>query len=230
MFDYFDIDVSILPVVPKELKVGDDGRYTFQTKDTSLQTLATYIQDSGFALKLKQTSGEYVPSKPVDESADEITRLLSSFGSYVVHDTWYEDQTINGVISFYTNLRHEADDRSEPDRYVDGWIEYFATYKGGMMVSIVVSEHTRPQVLTDEQIIANREEIERSRAEYQTKLIKQRAEHPTREQRLIDTIYNYTKNGVALYDETDLMRSLNDIKQLIDEYRERHDIHYRSPN
>ena len=230
MFDYFNIDVSILPMVPKELKVGDDGRYTFQTKDTSLQTMATYVQDRGFALKLKQTSGEYVPGEPVDESADDITRLLSSLGSYVVHDTWYEDQMISGVIRFYTNLRHEADDRREPDRYVDGWIEYFATYRGGMMVSIVVAEHTHPQVLTDEQIIAKRKEIERSRAEYQTKLIKQRAEHPTREQRLIDTIYNCVNVGGALYDETDLMLSLNDIKQLIKEYRESYDIHYRSPN
>ena len=230
MFDYFNVDVSILPMVPRELKVGDDGRYTFQTKDTSSETMATYVQDIGSVLKLKRTSGEYVPGEPVAESADDLTRLISSLGSYVVHDTWYEDQIINGVIRFYTNLHHAADDRSEPDRYVDGWIEYAATYSNGMMVSIVVSEHTLPQMLTDEQIIAEREAIERSRAEYQTKLIKQRAERPTPEQRLIDTIYNCLNEGVALYDETDLMRSLNNIKQLIKEYRKSHDIYYRSPS
>ena len=225
MFDYFQIDVSLLPTVPGELKVGEDGRFTFQTKDTAMQAMCTYIQESGQALKLKRTSGEWVPGEPVDENSDFFSKL-SSLGSYVVNETWYEEQTINDVISLYTNLRHAEDDGT--DRYASGWIEYVATYRDGIIKSIVVAEYTRPRVLTDEQVTEKREEIERSRAEWQMKLVERRMERPTNEERLIDSIAEIAENRVALYDETDLTQVLNSITKLIEEYRERHDIHYRS--
>jgi hypothetical protein len=226
MFDYFQIDVSLLPTVPGELKVGEDGRFTFQTKDTAMQAMCTYIQESGQALQLKRTSGEWVPGEPADENADFFSKL-SSLGSYVVKETWYEEQTINDVISLYTNLRHADDDGT--DRYASGWIEYVATYRDGIVKSIVVAEYTRPRVLTDEQVTEKRESIERSRAEMQLKLTERRMEHPTNEERLIDSIAEIAENRVDLYDEADLMHALNGITKLIEEYRERHDIHYRSP-
>ena len=226
MFDYYEIDVSLLPTVPSELKVGEDGRFTFQTKDTAMQAMCTYIQERDKALTLEQTSGEWVPGEPVEENADLISRL-SSFGSYVVKERWYEEQKINNMISLYTNLRHADDDGT--DRYEAGWIEYNAIYHDGIVKSIEVAEYTLPRVLTDEQVTAKREEIERSRTEMQLKLTERRMERPTNEERLIDSIAKIAANHVSLYDEADLMHALNDITKLIEEYRERHDIHYRSP-
>jgi hypothetical protein len=177
------------------------------------------------ALTLKRTSGEWVPSEPADENSG-LMKALTSPGSYVVKETLYEVQTINGVVSFYTNLRHADDDGI--DRYEAGWIEYAATYRDGFVKSIEVVEYTRPRVLTDFQVIEKREEIERFRAELHTKLVERRMERPTNEERLIDSIAEISKNRVALYDEADLQIALNNITKLIEEYRERHDIHYRS--
>jgi hypothetical protein len=226
MFDYFEIDVSLLPFVPSELKAKENGCVSFQTKDTCQLALATYFQHVDSRLVLKQTTGKWIPGETTAADAS-IGEKLAALGSYVVTDTWYEEQHINDVIEFYTNLQHKDDDGS--DRYVDGWIEYVANYRDGLPTSIAVFDHRDPRKLSDKEVIETRESLEHARSETQKKLVTRRIEHPTHEERLIDSITEIAENRVTLYDEADLMHALNRITKLIEEYRERHDIHYRTP-
>lgn len=226
MFDYFEIDVSLLPFVPSELKAKENGCVSFQTKDTDQQAMSTYFQHVDTRLVLKRTNGKWIPGETAAADAS-IGEKLAALGSYVVTDTWYEEQHINDVIEFYTNLQHRDDDGS--DRYVDGWIEYVANYSDGFPTSITVFDHKAPRELSDDQLIETRESLELARAETKKKLIARRMERPTHEEKLIDTITSIVENDKSLYDETDLTRKINNIKQLIEEYREKHDQFYRTP-
>jgi hypothetical protein len=224
MFDYFQIEVSLLPTVPSELKVGEDDRFTFQTKDTSMQAMCLYIQERGQALKLKRTSGEWVPGEPADENADFFSSL-SSLGSYVVKETWYEDQDINNVITFYTDLAHCDSDGT--DRYVSGWIEYNAVYRNGIPVWITVSDYTKPTILSDDQLHEREELFQASKRDALERMIDRRMNAPTAQEHIIDLIDQLASNKLSLYDETDLAKALNDITAIIKEYRNKHDPHYK---
>jgi len=224
MFDYFEINTSLLPTVPSELMVRKDGYFVFQTKDTEMRAMSTYIQNASGRLILKNTTGEFVPGEPVGEDADFFAKL-NSIGSYVVKDTWYEEQQITDTISFYTSLRHPKSDNS--DRYVYGWVEYSAKYECGSLQGITLKEYTPPKEYTDDELAVERLAKEKARAHFQSKLITIRKENPTPEQHLIDSISAICRNDEALYDETDLIRAINSINNLIEVYREKHDPHYR---
>lgn len=226
MFDYFEIDASILPLVPPELEVNTNGRAMFQTKDTDAQASCTYIQDRDKILVLEQTSGEWVPGQPADENSS-IGEKLAALGSYVVTDTSYVDHMISGVVRFYTNLQHVNCDGTT--RYVGGWIEYAATYDKGYLKSIEVSEHNPPYQLTKNQALRLEKSREKTREESYQKLIERRMTNPSNVERLVDNIDELATNRKPLYDENDLTQTLNKIKQLIGEYREKHDIFYRTP-
>lgn len=227
MFDYFTIDTTLLPMVPSELKVKEDGFFTFQTKDTAVQGMANYIQTRGKQLRLEKKDGYWKEGTPAAEDASWLDKL-HALGEYVYTDTWYEDQDIRGVITFYTSLRHPEDDNS--GRYIHGWIEYAAGYHSGLLEEIIVENYTEPKELTDEELDEREAKYAAARAANHQRAVERRMSSPTNYERLIDQISDLVATKESLYDETDLVRVINNIQQLIEEYREKHDLYYKSPN
>ena len=229
MFDYYDIDVSLLPSVPPELPTKD-GRCVFQTKDTYAQGMLRYVQDRCSVLMLKKVIGEWVDGKRIEKSTENsIMDVINSFGHFVQTDVTYEPQSYSGTICFYTSLRHPESDGS--DRYKNGWIEYVATYTNGYLLKIELDSDasSSPRKLTDKELQEERDYIEECRNESRERLIKSRKQFPTQEQRLIDSISTLIDDRESMYDTADLIRTINNIQQLIEEYRERHDPFYTKP-
>lgn len=227
MFDYFTIDTSLLPMVPSELKVKENGTFTFQTKDTATQGMVNYIQERDCKLSLEKKDGYWKEGPPANENASFSDRI-ASLGEYVYTDTWYEDQYFRGIITFYTHLRHSEDDGS--GRYVHGWIEYAAGYRNGFIEEIVVDQYTPPKVLTDKELAERDAAAEAARTAAYNRSVERRMTSPTNSERLIDQISDLVAAKESLYDETDLVRVINNIQQLIEEYREKHDPYYKLPN
>lgn len=224
MFDYIDVDVALLPSIPSELQVKSNGRFIFQTKDTEMQGMSMYIQDASSRLMLQRTSGEWVPSEPTDQNATFVDKLALSIGSYVVKDTWYEEQQITDTIEFYTSLDHPESDNS--DRFVYGWVEYSAKYECGTLQCITLKEYKPPVKYTDEELENARQARKKAREETRAKMIARRKENPTPEQKLIDYIDTQLDDTDKVYDDLTLIRNVNNIRHLISVYRERYDPFY----
>ena len=219
LFNYIKIDKNIkLPKFPKEL---DRKTVNFQTKDLDENAMLQFRVTRDLTLQLFRQEGEWVENPEI-----------KFFGSeFRVDNEWWEDYDFTGKIHFYESYKHVEDvnySMDDPDffRFERGWIEYVAKFVNGKMVDFVLFKITPPVKRTDDEIA----KIENERIEFQKdmdeKNRRNRKEHPTREQKLIDNIYEEIMINWTIPTIEDYGRSLNKIREKIDEYRKKYDIYY----
>jgi hypothetical protein len=213
MFDYFYMDASLLPFVPDELKVYDNGLVVLQTKDTPSQWMSTYIQDANFTLKMANTG---LPADEISTVCDN--DKLSPLGHFEVR--------ITDTLYVYSNLKHAEYNPAEPDRYIDGWIEYDIEYVDRVLQTVELYEHREPYSMSDDELYEHREFISRIQVDRLTNLLENRKINPSVSQKLIDSIDSLI-DEFSKEETCHSYSSINNIRRLINEYRETHDPYYR---
>jgi len=232
MFDYIKCEY-LLPELPQKVIDTWEGaeNVAFQTKDTPEQGMVFYKIDAEGQLWQQHKTTQWVePSDPNGES------IMDRIGHTETLTTWWEKEAFTGGIEFYESYHHDDYPKGEPlgsnkwQRFVSGWIEYTAVFLRGKLVGDVeVSRNDPARCMDDEEFNAKTQEWEQSRKEWDARFKKNRREHPTSEQRLIDGIYNYVKPfAISVAGQRDPL--IEEIIGRIDMYRETHDRYYEKIN
>jgi hypothetical protein len=227
MFDYIKCEYP-LPEVPQRLvdSYGSPEKVLFQTKDTVNQCMATYKITEDGQLWIEKNTTKWVEAK--DPNAISIMDRIGH--SEIVASEW-EKESLSGGIDFYEGYTHEnyhsrtQEDIEQWKRFERGWIEYTAVFLHGELIGdITIKENTPPVELSDAEFEVKLAEWEKARIEFENQIKETRRMHPSPEQRLIDSIYNYAsarrrkgagKNYLA-----------EEIVGKIDCYRDIHDTYY----
>ena len=228
MFDYIKCEYP-LPELPQKIIDTWEGAeaVAFQTKDTPEQSMTLYKIDAlGQLWQQHKTTRWVEPVNPEGES------IMDRIGHLETLSTWWEKESFTGGIDFYESYHHSEYPKGEPldsdkwKRYVDGWIEYTAVFLRGQLVGDVeVSRNEPAKKMTDEELDAKIKEWEASRKEWDDKFKQRRKDHPSPEQKLIDSIYNFAKPfSITVAGQLDPL--IEEIIGRIDTYRETHDKYY----
>jgi hypothetical protein len=227
MFDYIKIEYP-LHSLPQRLIDQWNGDVTFQTKDTPEQTMSLYKIDKDGKLWYEERETEWVESTTPDAEwfLDRIGHMKT------ISKTW-KQINFSGCIRFYESYNHDdykfefnSGTSKEWQRYELGWVEYKALFQNDQMISMDLVEHTEPIKLTDEELELKIDEQCKQREERCDNLKKSRKERPTAVQRLVDNINNECKLVETINKKVDLELALNNVKNLIKEYRTIHDNWY----
>ena len=232
MFDYIKCEYPLaeLPQPVIDRWQGAEN-VAFQTKDTPEQGMVLYKIDASGQLWQQHKTSRW--AEPVDANSESV---MDRVGHLETLSTWWEKEAFTGGIDFYESYHHEEYPKGEPlgseewKRFVNGWIEYTAVFLRGQLVGDVeVSRNEQAKKMTAEEFEAKQKEWEASRKEWDDRFKKNRKEHPTSEQKLIDGIYNYIKPfSIAIAGQKDCM--IEEIMNRIDAYRDVHDRHYEKTN
>lgn len=233
MFDYIQCEYE-LPSCPQALidrwgkSIGD---IVFQTKDTPDQGMTSYTITSDGSLLVNRK--EYEWTAPPPKAVEPSQPRWSDFGYNKVVREWTEScHHFNGAIVFYDSYSHaekHSGDDYQHDAFADGWVEYKALFQNGQLIQISQSEHTLPVKYTQQEIddrCLTRAEAIRENNERQQR---SRHEHPTAEQRLIDSIDAIIIEDQPMFGIEDLAIKLSQIQKLINNYREKYDLWYKQP-
>jgi hypothetical protein len=220
LFNYIQIDDSIkLPDFPNEL----DRRLTvFQTKDLDDNAMMHFNITSNGQLEIFKQEGEWVNNSGI-----------KFFGAeFRVDKERWEPYDFTGNILLYESYKHPDDiDPSWEDdnyyRFERGWVEYSAKFLNGKLVEPIKLVNIKPaSKRTDEELKQFLEICRIHRDNSLEKLKKQRRDNPTDEQRLIDDIDDLLNDKWAIQTVEDSGRTLNRIREKIEQYREKHDRFY----
>jgi hypothetical protein len=224
MFDYIHCEYP-LPSCPQALidRWGKSVRdIAFQTKDTPDQVMTAYTITADGYLLVNRTQYEWIDTpEKVDKSAGELQAWFNRGYNKVVREWTEQCLGFNGAIEFYESYAHadkKPGDDYQRDSYADGWVEYKSLFQNGQLLQISQSKHTRPVKYT--QLETADRQLARAMAirENHAKQHKSRHENPNPEQRLIDTIKTLLPQ--------DKCEALQQIDNLINEYRTKHDRWY----
>lgn len=232
LFDYIKCEY-LLPDLPQIVIDNWKGadQIAFQTKDTPNQCMCPYKIDADGQLWRQDRTTQWVePKDPNSES------IFDRLGHSETLSTWWEKEQFTGDISFYDSYHHAEYPTYEPlgsdkwKRFADGWIEYAAVFLRGQLVGdIAVTLNESPKKLTDEEFEQQLKEYEEARKGWDDRAKKNRKEHPTSEQKLIDDIYNYV-SAFASSVQGGKNYLVEEIMGKIDCYRETHDKYYEKLN
>ena len=203
MFDYLKCEYKL-----PDLGSGADNDWIsspsifFQTKDTPSQTMSTYIISP---------NGEL-------------------FEDYSAWNKEYQKSSIGGVIRFYETMRHPDDNMDffgGDNPYEMGWVELEAVFNNGNLVGeISLVEFRKPKKLSEEEFLEQKKANEQWQEDNAKNQREWRKESPSPSQKLIDSIYLALDPCFAISEIEDLSSSLEKIKTLINEYRQKHDQWY----
>lgn len=221
MFNSLTIDESItLPDLPLEI---NRKTLMFQTKDLDENLMLNFRVNSEKKLEIFKQDGKHV------ENPD-----IPFFGmEFVVEKEWWEPHDFTGTVGIYESYRHSEDKGGnygtpEAHRFICGWVEWDVTFLNGEMIDITLNKHDLPYKRSDEELEAYLKEVERNRKEMDDKMRKNRLERPTPEQKLIDSIDQITRREYVILEIEDYRTDLVEIKEKINEYRNKHDRWYRT--
>jgi hypothetical protein len=107
-----------------------------------------------------------------------------------------------------------------------GWIEYDLVFYHGKLDEIIFTKDEKPVERTDDEVEHLLKESERVRKEVDERLSKNRKDNPTPEQKLIDSIDEITQRNYVIPEIEDYYTDLVEIKEKINEYRNKHDRWY----
>jgi len=190
----------------------------YQTKDTPDQSMSHYKIDKDGVLWKNHIESEWTA---------EVTHFLGGY-SKTISEEWRKE-SFSGEINFCESIphpdRHLLNIKSKDYwfRYESGWIEFKAIFlKGYLVGSIERITNTDPVRRTDEEVerITTMQEENRQKAQLSNR--KNRKEHPTPEQELIDRIYD-----AVVCDTAGIQTwTFDKVVEYIKEYREKHDKFY----
>ena len=232
MFDYIKCEY-LLPDLPQKVIDNWKGadQIAFQTKDTPNQYMSLYKIDAEGQLWVQNKETRWV--EPKDANSES---LFDRLGHMEKLSTWWEKEEFTGGINFYESYHHDEYPQGERlgsdkwKQFVDGWIEYTAVFlRGQLSGDVEVSRNEPSKKLTDEEFGQQLEEWAKSRKEWDDRFKKNRKEHPTSEQKLIDDIYNYV-SVFASNVQGGKNYLVEEIMGKIDCYRETHDKYYEKLN
>ncbi len=228
MFDYIKCEYPLLELPQRVIDTWEGAEnIAFQTKDTPNQSMTLYKIDVDGQLWAQHKTSRWV--EPTDTEGESI---MDRVGHLETLSTWWEKEAFTGGVDFYESYHHDKYPHNEPlgsdkwKRFVDGWIEYTAVFLRGQLVGDVeVSRNELPKQLTDEELEAKLKEWETSRKQWDDQFKQRRKDHPTPEQKLIDSIYNFAKPfAITLVGQKDHL--IEEIISRIDLYRDTHDRYY----
>lgn len=219
MFNSITIDESIaLPDLPPEISRKN---LVFQTKDLDENLMLNFRVNAEKNLEIFKQKGEWFDNPEIKFFGQE----------FRVDAEWWEFYEFTGVINIYESYDHPdyqyvSHDSPESYRFECGWIEWNVKFVDGVMVNILSTKGKLPIKRTDDELQNYRNECERSRKEFDDKFKKNRLEHPTPEQKLIDKIDEITQRNYVIPEIEDYYTLLREIQNNINEYRNKHDKWY----
>lgn len=219
MFNSLTIDESIeLPNLPPEI---DRKTLMFQTKELGENLMLNFRVNSEKKLEIFKEEGKHVENPNIPFFGME----------FVVEREWWEPYDFTGTVGIYESYRHSEDSgrnygTPEAHRFTNGWIEWNIKFFNGEMINIVSIKGCSPDKRTDEELEDYLKEAKRSRKEMDDKMRKNRLERPTPEQKLIDSIDEITQRNYVIPEIEDYYTDLVEIKEKINEYRNKHDRWY----
>lgn len=219
MFNSLTIDESIeLPNLPPEI---DRKTLMFQTKELGENLMLNFRVNSEKKLEIFKQKGKHV------ENPD-----ILFFGmEFVVEKEWWEPYDFTGTVGIYESYRHSEDNgmnygTTEAHRFICGWIEWDVKFLNGGIIDIALVKHDLPYKRTDEELKDYLKEVKQNRKEMDDKMRKNRLKRPTPEQKLIDSIDEITQRNYVIPEIEDYYTDLVEIKEKINEYRNKHDRWY----
>jgi hypothetical protein len=227
LFDYIHCKYP-LPSCPQALidrwgkTVGD---IAFQTKDTPDQGMTPYVITADGYLLANRKEYEWIDTpEKVDKTAAPLQAWFDRGYNKVTREWQEQCHHFNGSISFYDSYPH-ADktivDDYQQGEFAEGWVEYEALFQNGQIIQIHQREHTLPLKYSEQEIEDRRLSREAAVIENRKRQHAYRHEHPTPEQRVIDSIESLIP---AEWDG-----AFAQIQDVINKYREKYDRWYKQP-
>lgn len=205
MYDYIECKMP-LPEWPSGKKVSN-----FQTKSFSNPCLNHYRINEDGTLFLR--SIENLFEKDVGPTGVSCQELPARY-SRTYH---------NGLIQFYEYYHHADYTIQNAYAFEIGHIEYAAKVEHGRVVSLWVISKQEPRELSNEELEEKARLYESKVEAVRREQIKNRREHPTATQKFVDTISDLINNKSAIADQSDYIRVINRIEELVKDWREQND-------
>jgi hypothetical protein len=235
MFDYIHCEYE-LPSCPQALinRWGQSAKdIVFQTKNTPDQRMASYTITADGYLLANRKEYEWIDTpENVKEDATPVQALFNRGYNKVVREWTEQCLYFNGAVEFYDSYPHadkEAGDDYQQDMFAAGWVEYKALFQNGKLIQISQSEHTLPIKYTQQEIDERQALWEAAAEERRVRDHESRHKKPNPSQCLIDRIDALIIEEPPVFGIEDLTIKLSQIQQLINEYREKYDLHYKQP-
>lgn len=232
LFDYISCEIPLdsLPVELVDRWGKNQSDIKFQTKTTPNQGMSLYNISKEGHLFVEKVDGYWVEGTKPDPGASPL-ELFKTMGHYeVTSKEWVEDY-FTGVVEFYESFPH-PDVKDEVDfenrrHYTIGWVEYKALFvKGQLQGEIELTKLEQPRKYSDEEFQEREAGFEKARKDNEIRQKENRKKFPSKEQKLIDEIYNDTIMKYAIVEVEDYAKALSEIKSRIEEYRTKYDRWY----
>jgi hypothetical protein len=227
MFDNIHCEYP-LPMCPQALidrwgkSIGD---IAFQTKDTPNQRMSSYTITADGYLRANRKEYEWIDTpEKVDKTAPPLQAWFDRGYNKVVREWTELCIHFNGAVHFYDSYPHadkKSGDDYQQDMFADGWVEYKTLFQNGKLIQISQSEHTLPVKYSQQEIDDRKTAREVAVIENKKWEQSYRHDHPTPEQKVIDAIDALIPHWPYLLPEQ--------IQNLINEYRTKHDRYYKQP-
>jgi hypothetical protein len=214
MFDTVICDMP-LPAYPEGYKVQ-----SFQSKSTPCQGMARYKITVDGHLLLERIVSEW------KECSDSPTGFIEN----ELGKEWVFQSDYSGSFEFYDYRRHFKYDYGHGynNQYEAGLFLYKAIVDNGKVLKIIPIEIKLPRKLSQEEIDDREEARIKAWEENKKRMAELRKKHPSKTQKMIDTIDNLIHNKPAIFDGSDLISILNNISSTIAEWRKDNDPWYES--
>jgi len=212
MFDYIICEMP-LPNYPEGFEVK-----SFQSKETPCQGMVRYkITVDGHLLL------ERIVSEWKECSDSPIGFIENELGK-----EWVFQSDYTGSFEFYDYRRHPEYEYDYHHHYEAGLFLYKAIVENGKVRKIIPIEIKLPRKLSQEEIDDREEARMRAWEENKKRMVELRKNHPSKTQKMVDTIDDLIHNKPAIFDRSDSFSILNNISSTIAEWRKDNDPWYEN--
>jgi len=212
MFDYIICEMP-LPDYPEGYEVR-----SFQSKETPHQGMVTYKITVDGHLLLERVVSEW------KECSDSPTGFIEN----ELSKEWVVLSDHTGSFEFYDYRRHPEYEYEYHHHYEAGLFRYKAIVENGKVLKIIPIEIKLPRKLSNEEVVDLAEAREKAWEENKKRMVELRKSHPSKTQKMVDTIDNLIHNKPAIFDRSDLISILNNISSTIAEWRKDNDPWYEN--
>lgn len=205
MYDYITCKMP-LPEWPEGKRVP-----MFQTKSFYNPCLSNYIINEDGSLIIKS----YLCNHQKDDSVTGV-----NYQEPPAKDVPID---FSGMLEFYDYYHHADYTVQDAYAFEIGHITYNAAVNNGKVTKIKCVSNVAPRELSDEEIEEKAAKYEAAVAENRKKMIQYRKENPSPTQKFVDDISELINNKSAIADQSDYIRVINRIEELVKDWREQND-------